>query len=166
MPSVTFSLPAGTSITPKNGMKFQADQVKNGVVQLNCFICMLPVDPTFTGLLLTSVETSTPSYAPSGATATVDLTIINDTGSPLSSVVLTTSHNGNGILTVGTVPTTMAIGEAVTITLSYATSSEAFDVTVNAEASGVKLDTTTATSNAIARLLDITGKFLPPPPPE
>ena len=164
MPSITFSLPSSDRLTPRHSMKFHSESDANGVVNPNCVICMVPQAPTFSTLIATSEETSTPTYAATGATATIDVTIINDTGSSLSSLKLHTSHDGNGSLVVGSLATTLANAGSVVVTLTYTTSVEDYDVTVTAYATGTKLDATTATSNTVTNVLDITGKIPPPPP--
>jgi hypothetical protein len=162
--SITFSLHSADRLTPRHSMRFYSQSDGNCVKNPNCVICMVPVEPTFTTLIATSEETSTPTYAVTGATATIDVTIVNDTGSALTSVTLTTSHDGNGSLVVGSLATTLANAGSVVVTLTYTTASEAFDVTVTAYATGTKSDATTATSNTVANVLDITGKIPPPPP--
>ena len=164
MASITFSLHSADRLTPRHSMRFYSTSDGNCVKNPNCVICMVAQAPTFSTLIATSEETSTPTYAATGATATIDVTIVNDTGSPLTSVTLTTSHDGNGSLSVGTVPTTMVNAGTFVVTLTYTTASEAFDVTVTAYATGTKSDATTATSNTVSVVLDITGKIPPPPP--
>lgn len=145
-------------------VKLEAEVTENNEDNPNIIICIKPVEAE-QSLIALEQETSTPTYAATGATATIDVTIINDTGSTLTSVALTTSHNGNGSLVVGSVPATLVNAGSFVVTLTYTTSSENFDVTVTAYATGTKVDTTTATSNTVSTVLDITGK-LPPPPPE
>jgi hypothetical protein len=164
MPSLTYKLNKA-SITPRHAMPFVRTTPANGITGGCRTICLIPQAPTFSTLIATSEETSTPTYAATGATATIDVTIVNDTGSALTSVTLTTSHDGNGSLSVGTVPTTMVNAGTFVVTLTYTTASEAFDVTVTAYATGTKSDATTATSNTVSAVLDITGKIPPPPPP-
>ena len=118
----------------------------------------------FTGLLAEIEETSTSPYASTGATVTIDVTFTNYTGSVLTSFALTTAEDGNGSISTSTVPTTLNIGASTTITLTYTTSAESIDPTVTAYATGTKSDATTATSNTVSNLLDITGKIPPPPP--
>ena len=137
-------------------------------VKVRCIgnICYDVVSPVFSGLLLiTTTETSTPTYAVTGETATFDVVVTNETGVALTAFSLTTSHDGNGTLTLGAVQTSLAVAESVTIVISYTTNAEDFDVTFDVFASGTKPDTTTATSETIVELVDITGKFIPPPPP-
>jgi hypothetical protein len=45
MPSITFSLPDGDYLTPRDSMLFPSEKDANGVVNPNCSICAKPVKP-------------------------------------------------------------------------------------------------------------------------
>ena len=165
MASITFSLHSADRLTPRHSMRFYSQSDGNCVKNPNCVICMVPVEPTFSGdLLISAVETSTPTYAPTGALATVDITVVNDTGLNLSSIVLSVTHDGNGSLALVGVPSTLANADSFSITASYTTAAELWDVTLTIYVTGTKPDTTTLTSETITQLIDITGKIPPPPP--
>lgn len=167
MPSVTFSLPSGMSITPRNAMTFHADQVLNGVIQPNCKICAAPVQPIYSGLTISATETTTPSYAPTGGTATFDILITNDVGVTLSTLVLNASHDGGGSLSSPTMPTTLAVGASSTVALTYTTSGDLTNVTLTVTVSGTKPDGTTVLSNELLLLVNTEAWVEPPvdPPP-
>ena len=167
MPSVVFSLPAGADITPRNGMKFLAEQVKNGVVQPNCVICMLPGTPDYLGLVIEATETTTPPHAPTGGTATFDILITNDVGVTLSTLVLHASHDGGGSLSSPTMPTSLDVGANATVSLTYTTNLDLTDVTLTVYVTGTKPDTTTATSNTLLLTVATDPEWVDPesPPP-
>lgn len=165
MPSVKFSLPDGVTITPRHNMTFIAEQVKNGVFQPNCKLCAMPVEPTFLGLVISSVETTTPPYAPTSGVCTFDITIFNDTGYALTSLVLFASHDGNGSLSSPTMPTTLAIGATSVVALSYTTSVDIVNVNVTFYVTGIKPNSSTATSNTIIEIVATNPEWEPPEDP-
>ena len=136
MGSIVFSLPAGADITPRSGMTYLSERVKNAAIQSNCRICAIPSLPTDDGLTITSTETSTPPYSPGADTATFDVLITNNT--------------------LPTMPTSLAIGATSTVVLTYNLSGEITPVTLTFYVTGTKPNTTTSTSNTIMEAITTT----------
>jgi hypothetical protein len=118
---------------------------------------------TFAGLLISSLETTTPPYDPSSDSASFEITITNDTGVTLTSLTLNKSHDGNGSLDSPTMPSTLAVGESATVTLTYSTSTDSADVTLTVHVTGTKPDATTVDSNELSLLVDIDPLLTEPP---
>lgn len=158
MGSIVFSLPAGADITPRSGMTYLSERVKNAAIQSNCRICAIPSTPTDDGLTITSTETSTPPYSPGADTATFDVLITNNTGVALTSLAITATHNssGYGSFTLPTMPTSLAIGATSTVVLTYNLSGEITPVTLTFYVTGTKPNTTTSTSNTIMEAITTT----------
>lgn len=117
----------------------------------------------FAGLTLEDEETTTPPYAVSSDTASFDLTFRNLTGVALTSLTLTKAHDGNGSLNSPTMPSTLAVGESATVTLTYSTSTDSADVTLTVHVTGTKPDATTVDSNELSLLVDIDPLLTEPP---
>jgi hypothetical protein len=151
MGSIVFSLPAGADITPRSGMTYLSERVKNAAIQPNCRICAIPSTPVYTGLIITSTETSTPPYSPGADTATFDVLITNDAGVTLTTLVMNASHDssGYGSFTLPTMPASLANGASSTVVLTYNISGEIAPVEITFYVTGTKPDTSTETSNTL-----------------
>ena len=97
----------GVYFRRNSAVTLEAETTLNTEYSPNVKIC---VEPIIEGFVISATETTTPLYAVTGDTATFSLTIFNDTGGTLTSLVLNNSHNGGGSISFADLPFSIDAG--------------------------------------------------------
>ena len=150
----------GTYFRRNSSVTLEAEITLNTEDSPTVKIC---IEPILEGLVISATETTTPLYAVTGDTATFSLTIFNDTGRTLTSLVLNNSHNGGGSISFLSIPFSMTAGETVIVEVSYSTLGDINDVVLTISVTGTKPDGTTVESNVLELLVDIDPLITEPP---
>jgi hypothetical protein len=150
----------GVYFRRNSAVTLEAETTLNTEYSPNVKIC---VEPIIEGFVISATETTTPLYAVTGDTATFSLTIFNDTGGTLTSLVLNNSHNGGGSISFADLPFSIDAGESIVMDVSYYTLGDINDVTLTLSVTGTNLDTTTTESNVLLLLVEIDPLVTEPP---